>query len=232
MKVENMKDNLALWNKVKTTDPKHTKKVEFDRKFTAIDAMYQIQTATEQFGAAGEGWGWSFGEPIFPINGTVVIKCTLWHGTKDNTVEQFGQKKLGDSSRPDEDAFKKAATDGLTKCLSLLGFNADVFLGKFDDNKYVENLKKNNVEGGVLDTEARDETKHAFIKDVNERLNKTTNLKELDNALTKEQTAYLKDKLSKIDPIAYQNIKNRFAELNVAFKKIAEAKLLETWNNA
>jgi len=36
---------------------------------------------------------------------------------------------------------KKATTDGITKCLSMLGFNADVFLGKFDDNKYVQELK-------------------------------------------------------------------------------------------
>jgi hypothetical protein len=29
-----------------------------------------------------------------------------------------------------------AVTDGLTKALSHLGFNADVFLGKHDGNKY------------------------------------------------------------------------------------------------
>lgn len=134
--------NMELWNKVCTTDPKHTKKVEQRGGFTAIDAMYQIQTATEMFGAVGKGWGWSFSEPIFPPNDTVVIKCTLWHGTKENTVEHFGQKKLNSGKGADEDAFKKAGTDGLTKCLSYLGFNADVFLGKFDDNKYVEELKK------------------------------------------------------------------------------------------
>jgi hypothetical protein len=33
-------------------------------------------------------------------------------------------------------------TDGLTKALSHLGFSADVFLGRFDDNKYVADLKK------------------------------------------------------------------------------------------
>ena len=35
---------------------------------------------------------------------------------------------------------KKATTDALTKLLSRLGFNADVFLGLYDDNKYVEQV--------------------------------------------------------------------------------------------
>ena len=47
-----------------------------------------------------------------------------------------------DHKKPDTDCMKKATTDGLTKGLTYFGFNADVFLGKFDDNKYVEELKK------------------------------------------------------------------------------------------
>ena len=43
--------------------------------------------------------------------------------------------------RPDSDAPKKATTDGVTKALAQLGFNADVFLKKFDDNKYVAELR-------------------------------------------------------------------------------------------
>jgi hypothetical protein len=101
--------------------------------------MYQVQCATEQFGPAGIGWGWEF-ELIFPPNDSILAKVTVWHGKKDQTVSQVGQKKLG-GERIDEDAAKKAVTDGLTKCLSYLGFNADVFLGKFDDNKYVEAMK-------------------------------------------------------------------------------------------
>jgi len=133
------KDNMNLWNKVCVTDPDSTKKVEFGRKFTAIDAHSQVKAATEQFGPAGQGWGWEFGEPMFPGNDMVVIKCKLWTSSPDQFIEQFGQKLMVNSKgKPDEDAFKKAATDGLTKSLSYLGFNADVFLGLFDDNKYVE----------------------------------------------------------------------------------------------
>ena len=42
----------------------------------------------------------------------------------------------------DDDALKKAITDGLTKCLSYTGMNADVFLGRFDDNKYVAEMRE------------------------------------------------------------------------------------------
>lgn len=139
-------DNMKLWDSVFKTDPKYTKRLTHGAKLTAVSAMYQVRCATEQFGAAGVGWGWRYSDPIFPPNGTVVLMCTLWHGTKDQTVQQFGQVRLGDSSRPDEDALKKAGTDGLTKCLSYLGFNADVFMGMFDDNKYVNELKKEMAE--------------------------------------------------------------------------------------
>ena len=43
--------------------------------------------------------------------------------------------KVGNDTR------KKLMTDATTKALSFLGFNADVFMGRFDDSKYVEALK-------------------------------------------------------------------------------------------
>ena len=42
---------------------------------------------------------------------------------------------------PKDDCYKKLATDALTKALSRLGFNSDVFEGKFDDSKYVASMK-------------------------------------------------------------------------------------------
>lgn len=135
-----MTDNLKVWNAVCETDPDHTKKVNQRGGFTAIDAHYQIKRATEQFGPVGIGWGYDAGEPIFQQQ-FVVVPVTLWHGDRANTygpvfgcAEMFG-------NRPDADAPKKAGTDALTKLLSQLGFSADVFLGKFDDNKYVAELR-------------------------------------------------------------------------------------------
>jgi hypothetical protein len=50
------------------------------------------------------------------------------------------------NGRVDSDASKKATTDAITKLLSQLGFSADVFLGKYDDQKYVEALREEFTE--------------------------------------------------------------------------------------
>lgn len=137
--------NMDLWNKVSKTDPSHTKKVNQRGGFTAIDAHYQIQNATEQFGPIGKGWGYVV-EKMERHEKFMVVYVTIWHGDRSNSFgpvlgcsEMFG-------SRPDSDAPKKATTDAITKGLSQLGFNADVFLGKFDDNKYVAELKAKQKE--------------------------------------------------------------------------------------
>lgn len=130
-------ETLRLWNAVSKTDPKHTKKVTQRGGFTAISAHYQIMTATEQFGPIGLGWGYTNGEPIFQDN-LIIVPVTLWHGERSNTFGPvYGGAEWKSGTRLDSDAAKKASTDGLTKALSQLGFNADVFLGRFDDNKYV-----------------------------------------------------------------------------------------------
>lgn len=235
-------DRMRLWNRVCKTNPKHTKKVTYGRKFTAIDAMYQIQMATEQFGMAGEGWGWNFSEPLFPVGGTVVIKCILWHKKKENTVEHFGQCALADSNgKFDRDALKKAATDGLTKCLSYLGFNADVFLGRFDDNKYVEELEvefgnkpENNIapiKGGVNDSDGRNDAKEAWLKQIYTKMDKVGSLQELQECFTEKEKDYVNKTLVKLDPVACAQVKNRKKELESRFKE-AESSGGEAWDNA
>lgn len=134
-----MTDNLAIWKQVERTDPSHTKRVNQRGGFTAISAAYQIMRATEVFGPVGTGWGYDAGAPIFQ-EGLVIVPVTLWHSSDRGTVfgPMFGGAEWkGSNGRLDSDALKKATTDALTKLLSQLGFNADVFLGRFDDNKYI-----------------------------------------------------------------------------------------------
>lgn len=141
-------DNLDLWDKVGKTNPNNTKKVTQRGGFTAIDAYSQIKAATEQFGPVGKGWGWEVLNIQYPPNDTVTVHIKMWHGSRDNFFDVFGQKDLntkGANSKADEDCFKKALTDAVTKGLSYLGFNADVFMGMFDDNKYVEAQTKANA---------------------------------------------------------------------------------------
>lgn len=135
--------NLRIWSQVEKTDPAHTKRVNQRGGFTAISAAYQIMRATEVFGPVGQGWGYDAAEPIFHGD-LVFVPVTLWHsGDRSNTFgPMFGGAEVKDQKgRLDSDALKKATTDALTKLLSQLGFNADVFMGRFDDNKYVASLK-------------------------------------------------------------------------------------------
>lgn len=138
-------DNLSLWLSVEKTNPEHTKAVTFGRAITAIDPYHQIKNATEQFGPVGIGWGWSVERVEYTPTNEIALLVRLWHTEKTNTFDQWGQASLfidRAEKKKDTDCFKKATTDGVTKCLSLIGFNADVFLGKFEDNKYVQELTK------------------------------------------------------------------------------------------
>lgn len=146
--------NLRIWDAVKGTDPRHTKQVSIgSRKFTAIDAYYQIQNATELFGPLGIGWWFDYETEVH--DGLFVVFLALYyHEPADpadggagvleapelRPVRAIGSAPLrtGKQDSLDKDAPKKALTDALTKALSYLGFNADVFLGLFDDNKYVQ----------------------------------------------------------------------------------------------
>jgi|TARA_R100000654_G_scaffold17903_2_gene37338 hypothetical protein len=135
-------DNTELWDKVCTTDPAHTKHVNQRGGFTTIDAYHQVHNATAVFGPVGKGWGWDY-NLVFQ-DGILIADMTMWWGgDRTQVVRQCGARSTHKrNGSVDEDAAKSAVTDALTKCLSYLGFNADVFLGKYDDNKYVQNLRQ------------------------------------------------------------------------------------------
>ena len=143
-------DPLRIWNAVCTTDPDNTKKINQRGGFTAIDAYSQVLAATKQWGPMGDAWGPDPEMTNHKVVGGLWI-CDLYLRFPSESGDAIigpitGAKRLMQRNGEDEDAPKKAFTDALTKALSYLGFNADVFLGKFDDNKYVESLneKKSN----------------------------------------------------------------------------------------
>lgn len=182
-----MSDNMNIWDAVSKTDPSHTKHVNQRGGFTAIGANYQIMSATKQFGPVGVGWGYTAGEPIFQ-GGTVIVPVTMWHGDRSNVFgPEYGcEKFVGD--RIDTDAPKKATTDALTKLLSRLGFNADVFLGKFDDNKYVQQVNQEfRQEERKQQSEARDPEKLAQW--LRAKIGNAETPKDLDALLAKSKEA-------------------------------------------
>ena len=127
-----MKNNLELWSKVETTDKKFTKKQSFGAKLTAIDQMYQFKNATELFGPFGIGWGVKE-ETYQKVDSFIIYTATLWY--KYNGDE--GAFPISSDQKLKDDCIKSVQTDAITKGLSRLGFNADIFLGTFDGNKYI-----------------------------------------------------------------------------------------------
>lgn len=143
------RNNLRLWSLVCETDPAYMSKVSFGaRSFNAIDPMYQIKKVTNVFGPVGSGWSYQV-EYDYPVIGNImmVVAKVTFETSKFGTFGPIAGSRtfvnLDNKKKTNDDAPKMALTDALTKAISHLGFDADVFLGKYDDNKY---MKGNNDE--------------------------------------------------------------------------------------
>lgn len=144
-------DNMELWNSVETTDTEFTRKVTQRGGFTAICAQYQLKTATARWGPFGKTWGLRDLEYglIHDKEGEILeqtLMAIFWFPGGEFPISTDIRYRPGDDSR------KKLRTDAITKSLSSLGFNADVFLGKFDDNKYVAERRDADKVAQFLDS--------------------------------------------------------------------------------
>tara|TARA_R110000744_G_C19086981_1_gene531947 strand:+ start:17 stop:601 length:585 start_codon:yes stop_codon:yes gene_type:complete len=137
-------NNLDLWHKVEKTNPKYTKQANVKgNKITAISPQYQILNATEHFGSYGGAWGFKTIELDFTLSssGLIIFEGLFFYpGGQFPIINSIGMYKDNAKTKIDDDFAKKVETDALTKALSKLGFNADIFMGKFDDHRYVSNL--------------------------------------------------------------------------------------------
>jgi hypothetical protein len=141
---------MELWNRVKVTDPSAVKKITGKPyQGNSPKPYWIIQRATEEFGPCGEGWGVEVKSEGFhrmtetDVMHTAVVVVWYMKDGKRCAIEQMGQTKAcyaksGGGMVLDEDAGKKSVTDGMVKCLSMIGFAGDIFSGQWDDSKYVE----------------------------------------------------------------------------------------------
>lgn len=141
--------NMELWNRVCVTDPKAVKPITGKPyQGNSPKPYWIIQRATEELGPCGIGWGVNvINERFERLTETDVLHVALvevWYllDGKRGSIQQMGQTKASYKSSKgqvvDEDAPKKSVTDGMVKCLSMLGFAGDIFSGQWDDSKYVE----------------------------------------------------------------------------------------------
>jgi len=169
---------MQIWDKVSTTDTRYTKAAEVGgQKITSLNGTAMIMKATEVFGPVGIGFGWSIVEERFDegsemvsgegdkrlvlgreLNHTIKIRFWFELDGKRGEIEQYGctrylyKSKYGTTT--DGEAPKKSLTDAIKKSLSMLGFSADVFLGMFDDQTYVEQLKEEQAIEQAVDKDA------------------------------------------------------------------------------
>jgi hypothetical protein len=150
--------NLELWEKVERTNPVHTKAITGKSyQGTSPKPHYLVHKATEAFGPCGIGWGFTIvserieegagGERMHIAHVRVWYE---WQG-KRGEVEHIGGTQFSgirSSGKPftDEDAPKKSVTDALVKALSMIGFAGDIFMGRYDDSKYVNELRNETPE--------------------------------------------------------------------------------------
>lgn len=184
--------NLSLWESVERTDPNYTKSFNRSGGFsgTSINPTYLIKQATKQFGVVGIGWGWEIIKDEVMVGGLIqvgdnfcnelihTIQLRLWYviNGEKASVEHFGATTFVGKNKygvfTDEEAKKKSLTDALTKCLSMLGFSADIHLGKWDDSKYV-NDRRNEVAAEKVNNAL------SMIKDELEKLTTEEDIKRL-----------------------------------------------------
>lgn len=164
MTQEQPQDNLGLWKEVQATDPAYTKAFTRPSGFagTAITPTFLVRQATQKFGPMGIGWGVNIVKSEFKRGHVIgqasdgsaiysevhLLEAELWYELdgKRGTVYHCGGTPFiwADASGnicTNEDVLKMSLTDATGKALSMLGFSADVYLGLYDDNKYVQDLE-------------------------------------------------------------------------------------------
>lgn len=146
--------NLEIWDKFADIDPKFTKAITGKSyKGTSPNPQYVIKCLTEIFGPVGQGFGWEvLHEGFVPLGDEILHWCRIrfWHTKRDNFYESYGQTKALMKTRnglmSDEDAPKKSLTDAIIKAASHVGIAANIFLGRWDDQKYVAQVAESFAE--------------------------------------------------------------------------------------
>lgn len=181
--------NMSIWSQVDKTDFNFTKKIDYGhlKGKTSITGQYFFKRATEVFGPIGQGWGYDILEERFdtelPLttteDGTVVygkthtLKIALWYmrdGGKYHVVN-YGHTpyilKAKTGITVDREAPKKSLTDAIKKCLSMLGFSADIYLGEFEDQEYVrERMEAAEIEKADDKDAKRLELRNAYLEEI------------------------------------------------------------------
>lgn len=181
--------NLDFWNSVEKTDTEYTKFVNQRGGYTAIDAYYQLKEATEKFGPYGKGFGLCSSEidlSIIERTGVALHKAVFFY-VMDGERTEFpisNAIQADNGKRFDADFAKKVETNTIGKALSKIGFNADVYLGKFEDPDYMQDLNEGlAISKAANKEEELSKQKTARFEETNkiiEQINSSTMMSEVE----------------------------------------------------
>lgn len=225
-----MSKEMDIWSAAKKTDTAATKENKAGGyKSTTINGYSMIQKATELWGPVGSEWGYEIIEERFDVGGPILdketkslichtltntIKLGLYYPGCQKQIIQYGHTPYVYDSKygpiTDAEASKKSLMDALKKSLSMLGFSADVFLGEFDDDNYIEELKNDEA------------LKKAEDKDVEKERQRVEYVDWIDASLTLLNNASSLSELEGIFTLCYRKMMRRKDEANI--KKFTLAK--------
>lgn len=186
-----MSDNLALWKAVEKTPENQTKKIT-GKSYNGNSPKphYLVWKATETFGPVGIGWGFDVVSEEVVDGATYAdgsrerlhkARVRVWYvwNDKRGEVEHIGgtifsgRRKAGDGAPfTDEDAPKKSVTDALIKALSMIGFAGDIFMGRYDDSKYIAELREEARQENAAPAEPQPDLLDQWTNDVCARLSR------------------------------------------------------------
>jgi hypothetical protein len=191
---------MGVWSHAEQVDAECTKEdTSGGYKATSINGYWFIKKATELWGPCGAGWGYDILEDRFdeaaiikdestdiPLcNSTMhTIKLQFWYtqNGERHTIVQYGhtpyiyQTKYG--PKTDMEAPKKSLMDAIKKCLSMLGFASDVYLGEWDDPAYAA---LRHAEADIESADNKEEKLQEEIDKIAERA--TDNLKTMGESV-------------------------------------------------
>ena len=161
-------EHMKLWNTLCETPEEYTKEVSIGaRRFTSIDPYYQIKRATEMWGPFGVDWCVRDENFQFELGGQLLVYTAILHfphGDTTGAIQLHSSARTQNKNGIDDEVYKKTATDALTKGLSKLGMSADVFLGLFDDSRYLETQEEQKRQARALEA-AKSAAKQKKTKD-------------------------------------------------------------------
>ncbi len=142
-------NNLKIWDAVKTPPIKALKTIRGGRLngMTDISPMWRYSAATEQFGPCGIGWKFDVvrlwvedGANEERTANAQINFYFKYEGKWSEAIPGIGGSALTKMEKSglhtSDECYKMAITDALSTSLKMLGFGADIYMGKFDGTKY------------------------------------------------------------------------------------------------